>query len=94
MNPSFQQAKARGRNQSIGVYECEVKLKFRLIEENLTSCDREDLLQTLVDAYAYGSDEYLESVDSNVEVQVLGEMEASPKMRRQLMRLRNSARTR
>ncbi|MDA0265985.1 MAG: Npun_R1517 family heterocyst differentiation transcriptional regulator [Cyanobacteria bacterium] len=94
MNHSSQQAKLHGHDQGLGVYECEIKLKFRLIEENLGDCDREDLIRTLVDAYAYGSDEYLESLDSKVKVQALGETEASPQMRRQLMRLRNSSSSR
>lgn len=94
MARSPQPAKAHNHDQGIGVYECEVKLKFRLIEENLSDCDREDLLRTLVDAYAYGSDEYLESLDTKVKIQALTEVEASPQMRRQLMRLRNTSSSR
>lgn len=94
MTRSSQQAQVNNYNPELGVYECEVKLKFRLIEENLSACDREALLRTLVDAYAYGSDEYLESLDSKVEIHALGETEASPQMRRQLMRLRNASSTR
>lgn len=78
-------------HQSIGVYECEVKLKFRLLEENLAHCDREQLLQLLVDAFAYGSDEYLEAMQTEVEVKEVSEFEASPEMRRQLIRLRNAS---
>lgn len=77
----------------LGVYECEVKLKFRLIEEDLVHCDRERLLQLLVDAFSYGSDEYLESLQSEVAVQAVSEIEASPDMRRQLIRLRNASGT-
>ncbi|WP_008314822.1 Npun_R1517 family heterocyst differentiation transcriptional regulator [Leptolyngbya sp. PCC 6406] len=73
----------------VGVYECEVKLKFRLIEEDLTTCDREELLHILVDAFTYGSDEYLESLHTEISVHELEEVQASPEMRRQLMRLRN-----
>jgi hypothetical protein len=85
-----QTSKHRQRDQQIGVYECEVKLKFRLIEENLTDCDRENLLHMLVDAFAYGSDEYLESLQTEISVEELEEIKASPQMRRQLMRLRNA----
>jgi len=75
----------------IGVYECEVKLKFRLLEESLANCDREQLLQLLVDAFSYGSDEYLEPLHTEVNVQEVPEIEASPEMRRQLIRLRNAS---
>jgi chaperonin GroEL (HSP60 family) len=74
----------------ISVYECEVKLKFRLVEESLAHCDREQLLRILVDAFSYGSDEYLESLETDVAVQEISELEASPEMRRQLIRLRNA----
>jgi hypothetical protein len=74
----------------IGVYECEVKLKFRLLEENLADCDRDQLLQILVDAFSYGSDEYLEQIQADVEVAEVPELQASPHMRRQLIRLRNA----
>ena len=80
----------RPGDQQVGVYECEVKLKFRLIEENLTACDRENLLHMLVDAFAYGSDEYLEPLQTEISVEELEEIKASPQMRRQLMRLRNA----
>ncbi|MFE4107339.1 Npun_R1517 family heterocyst differentiation transcriptional regulator [Almyronema epifaneia] len=78
-------------NNTPGVYECEVHLKFRLIEENLPTRDREQLIQMLVDAFAYGSDDYLETIHTHVDVQELAELEASPRLRRQLIRLRNSA---
>ena len=77
----------------VGIYECEVRLKFRIIEEQLTMTNQEELVETLVDAFAYGSDEYLEALDSQVAIQQLhDEGDASPKMRRQLIRLRNSNR--
>jgi len=78
-------------NASISVYECEVKLKFRLIEESLVNCDLDQLLRLLVDAFSYGSDEYLEQLQSEVEVQEISELDASPEMRRQLIRLRNAS---
>ena len=80
-------------DNSVGIYECEVRLKFRIIEEQLTMTNKEELLETLVDAFAYGSDEYLETLDSKVDIQPLDDVgDASPQMRRQLIRLRNSSR--
>ncbi|MEL6139965.1 MAG: Npun_R1517 family heterocyst differentiation transcriptional regulator, partial [Cyanobacteria bacterium J06628_6] len=53
----------------------------------------EELVETLVDAFAYGSDEYLEAIDSQVDIEHLKDVaQASPEMRRQLIRLRNSNR--
>jgi hypothetical protein len=77
-------------NEQVNVYECEVHLKFRIIEEKLAMSDQDSLIENLVDAYAYGDDEYLESLESQVQVQEIQELEASPAMRRQLLRLRNS----
>jgi hypothetical protein len=74
----------------VGVYECEVRLKFRLIEEKGVLCDRDRLVELLLDAYACGSDEYMEPINVKTNVQEVSEMEASPQMRRQLIRLRNS----
>lgn len=80
-------------DNDVGIYECEVRLKFRIIEEQMTMSNREELVETLVDAFAYGSDEYLEALDSQVNIEQLQDVaEASPKMRRQLIRLRNSSR--
>ncbi|MEM6836371.1 MAG: Npun_R1517 family heterocyst differentiation transcriptional regulator [Cyanobacteria bacterium P01_C01_bin.120] len=85
MNPAIQASASH-----VGIYECEVKLKFRLIEEDLAHCDRDQLLQILVDAFSYGSDGYLEPLQTEVDVQPVAEFEASPEMRRQVIRLRNS----
>ena len=80
-------------NGNVEIYECEVRLKFRIIEEQLTMTNKEELVETLVDAFAYGSDEYLEALDSDVDIQQLQDVgDASPQMRRQLIRLRNSKR--
>ena len=80
-------------DSDVGIYECEVRLKFRIIEEQLTMANREELVESLVDAFAYGSDEYLETLDSQVAIQQLHDVsQASPAMRRQLIRLRNSHR--
>lgn len=80
--------------QSLGsefaVYDCEIRLKFRLIEEKQIIRNREQLLEVLLDAFSYGADEYLEPVQVSVEAEELPETQASPQMRRQLIRLRNS----
>ena len=72
------------------IYECDVQLKFRMIEERNLPTDREELLELLLDAFGYGSDEYLEPLQVAVNVAEVSEVEASPEMRRQLIRLRNS----
>lgn len=77
-------------NSDFAVYDCEVRLKFRLIEDKRILSDRERLLEMLLDAFSYGADEYLEPVQTEVEAHEVPEMEASPQMRRQLIRLRNS----
>jgi Mg2+ and Co2+ transporter CorA len=74
----------------VGVYECEVHLKFRLIEEKNALSDREQLLEALIDAFTCGTDEYLETIEVEAQAQEVSEMQASPQMRRQLIRLRNS----
>lgn len=73
----------------VGVYECEVTLKFRIIEEDRVMQDRERLLELLIDAFSYGSDEFVEPIESEVEISEISEVLASPLMRRQLIRLRN-----
>ena len=72
------------------VYDCEINLKFRLIEEKRVICNREQLLELLLDAFSYGADEYLEPSLADIKTQEVDDMEASPQMRRQLIRLRNS----
>lgn len=81
------------RNAEISVYECEIHLKFRLIEEKcaLSDIDRDKLLDLLIDAFTVGADDYLEPLHTRVKTQEISELEASPQMRRQLMRLRNSS---
>jgi len=74
----------------ISVYDCEIHLKFRLIEEKMNLGDREQLLETLLDAFSCGADDYLEHIQVEVDAQEVPEVQASPKMRRQLIRLRNS----
>lgn len=73
----------------VGVYECEVTLKFRLIEENQVMGNRDHLLELLMDAFSYGSDEFVEALASQVEVVEIDEVNASALMRRQLIRMRN-----
>ena len=85
-------AKDNNQNNDVHIYECEVRLKFRIIEDRLT-IDEDDnslLIESLVDAYSYGNDEYLESLDSQVNIHKVHALEASPAMRRQLIRLQNS----
>ncbi|AFY50088.1 hypothetical protein Nos7524_4329 [Nostoc sp. PCC 7524] len=77
-------------NIEVGVYECEINLKFRLIEEKSLLGDREQLLQVLLDALTEGSDDFLEMLQASVKAQEVTELKASPQMRRQLMRLRNA----
>ncbi len=74
----------------LGVYECEVHLKFRLIEEKGALSERSQLVEALIDAFAYGADEYLESIQVEACAQEISELQASPQLRRQLIRLRNS----
>ncbi len=74
----------------LGVYECEVRLKFRLIEEKGALKDRDHLIELLLDAFMCGSDEYMEPVELHANVAEMSEVQASPQMRRQLIRLRNS----
>ncbi|PAX58426.1 Npun_R1517 family heterocyst differentiation transcriptional regulator [Brunnivagina elsteri] len=77
-------------NVEVGVYECEIHLKFRLIEEKSLLGDRDQLLQVLLEALTEGSDEFLEMLQASVKAHESSEFKASPQMRRQLMRLRNS----
>jgi hypothetical protein len=72
-----------------GVYECAITLKFRILEESQVMADREHLLELLIDAFSYGSDEFVEQLESQVDVTEVSEMQAAPLMRRQLIRLRN-----
>jgi hypothetical protein len=74
----------------IGVYECEITLKLRILEENRVMQNREQLLELLMDAFSYGSDEFVEALHSQLSVTEIPEVEASPLMRRQLIRLRNT----
>jgi len=75
----------------VGVYECEVHLKFRLLEEKGALNERSRLLEALIDAFTYGADEYMEPLKVEVSAQEVSELQASPALRRQLIRLRNSS---
>lgn len=90
MNSKPAKQQSGSDTSEIGVYDCEIHLKFRLIEEKAALSDREQLLEMLLDAFACGADEYLEHLQVKVDAQEISEMLASPKMRRQLIRLRNS----
>ncbi len=82
------------RNQSsrsdVGVYDCELHVKFTMIEEKWVLNDREHLLEILLDALLCGTDEYLESHTVEVRADEMPETTASASMRRQIIRLRNS----
>ena len=76
----------------VGVYECEIYLKFRLIEERCLPRDREQLLELLLEAFACSEDEGIERIKAKVRAQAVDdEIKLSPKLRRQLLRLRNSS---
>jgi hypothetical protein len=77
-------------NSEFAVYDCEIRLKFRLVEEKQAFVDREHLLEMLLDAFSYGADDFLEPIDICIETAEVPEIQASPQMRRQLIRLRNS----
>lgn len=84
-------ASHQNQKVEISVYECEINLKFRLIEEKGALSQRDQLLDLLIDAFSAGADDYLEPLQTCVKAQEISELEASPQMRRQLMRLRNSS---
>ena len=74
----------------VGIYECEVHLKFKLIEEQGLLTDQEHLLELLLDALSCGSDEYLEMLSAQTKAEEIPDTDASAEMRRQLIRLRNA----
>lgn len=74
----------------VGIYECEVHLKFKLIEEQGLLSDQEHLLEFLLDALSCGSDEYLEMLSAQAKAKEISDTNASAEMRRQLIRLRNA----
>jgi hypothetical protein len=84
-------ASPQPKNDEVNVYECEIHLKFRLIEEESALSDRNELLEVLIEAFTIGADEYMEPLQADVNTQKISDLEASPQMRRQLMRLRNSS---
>lgn len=86
---NYNSAEYQSTNSEVSVYDCEVHLKFRLIEEKGALVNREELLDHLLDAFTCGADDYLEPIQIHVKAQEVSEMEASPQMRRQLIRLRN-----
>lgn len=74
----------------VGIYDCEVRLKFKLIEEQGLLVDQENLLEFLLDAFSCGSDDYLEMLSVKAKATEVPDTDASAEMRRQLIRLRNS----
>ena len=81
---------AQDAQLDVGIYDCEVHLKFKLIEEQGLLTDREHLLEFLLDALSCGSDEYLEMLSVQTKAEEVPDTDASAEMRRQLIRLRNS----
>jgi hypothetical protein len=77
-------------DSGIGVYDCEIHLKFRLLEDKEALRDRDRLLEVLLDAFSCGPDEFLEALQVEVDAREISEVDAPPEMRRQLIRLRNS----
>ncbi|MBW4660126.1 MAG: Npun_R1517 family heterocyst differentiation transcriptional regulator [Drouetiella hepatica Uher 2000/2452] len=78
-------------HSEFAVYDCEINLKFRLIEEKQILNKRDgQLLQLLLDALAQGADAYLEPTKAEVKAQEVPDDKVSPRMRRHLIRLRNS----
>jgi hypothetical protein len=75
----------------VDIYECEISLKLRILEENHVMQNREQLIELLMDAFSYGSDEFVEAISSQLSVAKVPDVEASPLMRRQLIRLRNTS---
>ncbi|TVQ07155.1 MAG: hypothetical protein EA368_15030 [Leptolyngbya sp. DLM2.Bin27] len=73
----------------IGVYDCAITLKFRILEDSHVMANRDQLLEQLIDAFSYGTDEFVEQLESQIEISEVAEVAASPLMRRQLIRLRN-----
>ncbi len=88
---SYKPLQQPSEDPDVAIYECEIQLKFRLIEERGALNDREQLLEMLLDALTCGPDEYLEYGHTHASVQEIDETKAAPSMRRQLIRLRNSA---
>lgn len=87
----FDSLESQTSEPEVTVYECEIYLKFRLIEEKGALSDRDRLLEVLLDAFTCGNDEYLESIEAEAQAQEIAEIQASPQMRRRLIRLRNSS---
>jgi len=85
-------APRQAKNAEICVYECEVHLKFRLVDEKHAFFrNREELLEFLIEAFTTGADEYMEPLETQVNAEEVSELDASVQMRRLLMRLRNSS---
>ena len=86
----FDTATHQTEKSEVSVYECEIHLKFRLVEEKCALREGDDkLLDLLIEAFTYGADDYMEPLQVGVKTHEISELDASPQMRRQLMRLRN-----
>ncbi|MGA0201282.1 MAG: Npun_R1517 family heterocyst differentiation transcriptional regulator [Prochlorotrichaceae cyanobacterium] len=77
-------------NHSVGVYDLEINLRVRLIEDDTTvNGDPDGLLDMVLNMLCCGGDEDLETTTAEIKAQLVSEMEASPKMRKQLLLARN-----
>jgi hypothetical protein len=77
---------------SVGIYDIEINLRLRLIEEeNTVNGDPDRLLDVLLDAVRCGEDSYLETTDAEVRTTRVVETDASPQMRQKLLWLRNQS---
>lgn len=85
----FDAASRQPHKVEVSVYECEIHLKFRLVEEKCAFEGDDELLDLLIEAFTTGADDYMEPLQVDVQTQEISELDASPRMRRQLMRLRN-----
>lgn len=80
------------QSNALKVYDCEIQLRFRLIEDRTAvEGDPDRLLDMLLEAFSCGEDGYMETTHVSVDATPLGDTEVSPAMRQQLLRLRNVA---
>ena len=82
----------RKRPRSLGAERPSLHARPRILHRLLIGAlsDRDQLLEQLIDAFTCGTDEYLEPLQVLVKAEEVSEMTASPELRRQLIRLRNS----
>ncbi|MFZ9739263.1 MAG: Npun_R1517 family heterocyst differentiation transcriptional regulator [Prochlorotrichaceae cyanobacterium] len=77
-------------NHSVGVYDVEINLRVRLIEEDTTvNGDPDGLLDMVLNMLCSGGDDDVETTAAEIKTKLVSEIEASPKMRKQLLLARN-----